>query len=106
MIDVFHFKKVLVMSLFFGGLFTVTLPLVATNKLCFLIWYSIITVCERGFLTVGPPILIILYGLEDGTKVNIYIYLFKAYSSLLGGFSDGAYWMSTILDCSIKIFDL
>ena len=47
-----------------------TFPLVASNKLLFLIWYTVITICERGFLTVGPVILVILFGVEHGTNVR------------------------------------
>jgi hypothetical protein len=48
-----------------------TISLIATVKSLFLIWYTVITICERGFLTVGTPVLIKMYGVEIGTHVKI-----------------------------------
>jgi hypothetical protein len=46
-----------------------TLSLISSYKFLFLLWYTFITVCERGFLTVGTPVLIKMYGVEIGTHV-------------------------------------
>ena len=42
-----------------------------------MIWYTMITICERGFLTIGPPILIKLFGVDSGSHVFFKIIICK-----------------------------
>ena len=69
LIDKYNFKYVISVCLSLGGIFTFTFCFVSSNKLLFLIWYTVITVCERGFLTIGAPALIKIFGLYIGTNL-------------------------------------
>lgn len=68
-IDKLSFKKVIIASLILGGGFTLSLPFVSEHRSTFMIWYTMITICERGFLTIGPPILIKLFGVDSGSHL-------------------------------------
>lgn len=66
-IDKINYKTVIIISLVLGGIFTLILPFVSSDRFGFMVCYTMLTVCERGFLTIGPPILVKIFGIEHGT---------------------------------------
>ena len=76
-VDKVHYKIVMVICLFLGGIFEISIGMVTKSRMYFAVWYVLFVVCDRGLITINPAILVKTFGLEIGTRVIFYVIFYS-----------------------------